>query len=88
MAKSRNNALEFSSAGSVILKKGTTDTFNTSTFGAIQVLKDCEISSVTATNVDNSSSLHDSFGAGTIIYGNFSAITLGGTSGTVALHKV
>jgi hypothetical protein len=88
MASSRNNALEFSSAGSVILKKGTTDTFNTSTFGAIQVLKDCTISSVTATNVDNSSSLHDSFGAGTIIYGNFSAITLGGSSGTVALHKV
>jgi hypothetical protein len=98
MAKSRNNALEFSSAGSVILKKGTTDTSAGSivinaadgatagSFGAIQFLKDSTLSALTATNVENSADLLTSFGAGTIIYGNFTSVTISG--GLVQLHKV
>jgi hypothetical protein len=84
MSKSRNNALEFSSVGSVIvdLAAGTV----TGRFGAIQVLKDCEISEVVGSSVENINKLQTTFPAGTVIYGIFTEIEL--NSGLVALHKV
>ena len=84
MASSRNNALEFSSAGSVIIDSAAGATVGN--FGAIQFLKDSTISAVTATKMTNSDKLLTSFGAGTIIYGQFSSVTISG--GLVALHKV
>lgn len=84
MARSRNNALEFSSAGSVIV----TDAGDESgSFGAIQVLQDTTLgSTITATNVSGASLASKVLGAGTVIYGNFTRVTV--TSGLVALHKV
>jgi hypothetical protein len=73
MASSRNNALEFSSVGA-------------GSFGAIQFLKDSTLSALTATNVTNSADLLTTLGAGTIIYGNFTSVTISG--GLVQLHKV
>ena len=84
MASSRNNALEFSSAGSVIIDSGSADAEGN--FGAIQFLKDSEIDSLTATKMTNPEKLLTSFGAGTIIYGQFSTVGISG--GLVALHKV
>jgi hypothetical protein len=86
MAKSRNNALEFSSAGSV-LADGITTT--TGSFGAIQILQDTTLGAVVSSNVDqttNTAFTGKTFGAGTIIYGQFSSVTV--TSGLVQLHKV
>jgi hypothetical protein len=84
MASSRNNALEFSSAGSVIIDAAAGATAGK--FGAIQFLKDSTISALTETKITNSDKLLTSFGAGTIIYGQFSSVTISG--GLVALHKV
>jgi hypothetical protein len=84
MASSRNNALEFSSAGSVIIDSAAGATAGK--FGAIQFLKDSTISALTETKITNSDKLLTSFGAGTIIYGQFSSVTISG--GLVALHKV
>tara|TARA_R100001015_G_C4630548_1_gene192252 strand:+ start:3003 stop:3263 length:261 start_codon:yes stop_codon:yes gene_type:complete len=85
MARSLNNALEFSSAGSVII--GPTDTA-TGNFGAIQFLRDSTISSTVNTNIDESMvDLDGAFGAGTILYGHFTSVTLGGSTGMVAVHK-
>jgi len=84
MASSRNNALEFSSAGSVIIDSASGPTAGK--FGAIQFLKDSTISALTETKITNSDKLLTSFGAGTIIYGQFSSVTISG--GLVALHKV
>ena len=86
MAKSRNNALEFSSAGSIVINAA--DGATAGTFGAIQFLKDSTLSALTATNVDNSADLLTSFGAGTIIYGNFTSVTVSGAGSLVQLHKV
>ena len=86
MAKSRNNALEFSSAGSIVLNAA--DGATAGSFGAIQFLKDSTLSALTATNVDNSADLLTSFGAGTIIYGNFTSVTVSGAGSLVQLHKV
>ena len=86
MAKSRNNALECSSAGSVLASNGTTAI---GSFGAIQCLKDTTIGGAISSNVDQDTHTDMSgqtFGAGTIIYGQFSSVTI--TSGFVALHKV
>ena len=84
MSKSRNNALEFSSVGSVIVDIAAGST--TGRFGAIQVLQDCEIGAITGSSVDNISKLETTFPAGTVIYGIFTEIEL--NSGLVALHKV
>ena len=86
MAKSRNNALEFSSAGSIVINAA--DGATPGTFGAIQFLKDSTLSALTATNVENSADLLTSFGAGTIIYGNFTSVTVSGAASLVQLHKV
>ena len=86
MASSRNNALEFSSAGSIVINSG--DGATAGQFGAIQFLKDSTLSALTATNVTNSADLLTSFGAGTIIYGNFTSVTVSGAGSLVQLHKV
>ena len=84
MASSRNNALEFSSVGSIVVQPS--DGAIDGTFGAIQFLKDSTIAQALATNVTNPNYLHTSFGAGTIIYGNFTSIAL--SAGLVQLHRV
>ena len=86
MAKSRNNALEFRSAGSIVINAA--DGATAGKFGAIQFLKDSTLSALTATNVTNSADLLTSFGAGTIIYGNFTSVTVSGAASLVQLHKV
>ena len=86
MASSRNNALEFSSVGSIV--SNAADGATAGTFGAIQFLKDSTLSALVATNVENSADLLTSFGAGTIIYGNFTSVTVSGAASLVQLHKV
>jgi hypothetical protein len=86
MASSRNNALEFSSVGSVLLTDLDT---SIGSFGAIQVLQDTIFGDVVSNNVDQTT--HTAFvgktlGAGTILYGQFSSVTI--VSGLVQLHKV
>jgi hypothetical protein len=86
MASSRNNALEFSSVGSVLATDSDT---TTGSFGAIQILQDTTMGAVVSSNVDQTTHTAFSgktFGAGTILYGQFSSVTV--TSGLVALHKV
>jgi hypothetical protein len=86
MAKSRNNTLEFSSAGSQILGGG--DSSSITSIGAIQVINDTELATLTSSNIDTSKQVLTgaTLPAGTIIYGQISAVSL--TSGLVALHKV
>ncbi len=84
MASSRNNALEFSSVGSKVITSASGT--STGTFGAIQFLKDSTISALSSTNVENSDGLITSYGAGTILYGNFTSVAI--SSGLVQLHKV
>ncbi len=86
MASSRNNALEFSSVGSILATDGDT---TTGSFGAIQVLQDTTFGPVVSSNVDQTT--HTGFigktlGAGTILYGQFSSVVIG--SGLVQLHRV
>ena len=86
MARSRNNALEFSSAGSVL---ATDSDVTSGSFGAIQILQDTTLGTVVSSNVDQTTHTAFSgktFGAGTILYGQFSSVTV--TSGLVQLHKV
>jgi hypothetical protein len=85
MASSRNNALEFSSVGSVLLTDLDT---STGSFGAIQVLQDTQLGTVLSSNVDQTQTAFSgkTLGAGTILYGQFSAVTV--TSGLVQVHKV
>ena len=86
MASSRNNALEFSSVGSIVINAG--DGATAGSFGAIQFLKDSALAALTATNVTNSADLLTSFGAGTILYGNFTSVTVSGAGSLVQLHIV
>jgi hypothetical protein len=86
MASSRNNALEFSSVGSIVINAA--DGATAGKFGAIQFLKERTLSALTATNVENSADLLTSFGAGTIIYGNFTSVTVSGAGSLVQLHRV
>jgi|TARA_B100000123_G_C25429112_1_gene296466 hypothetical protein len=86
MLSSRNNTLEFSSAGSILLNDGAV---SNGRFGAIQILQDTVIDSVEANNVDQTTHVSytaKSFNAGTILYGDFTNVSI--TSGLVALHKV
>lgn len=86
MASSRNNTLEFSSAGSVILTNSGDSGANKS-FGAIQILQDTTLgSTVTSKNVTGESLASKAFNAGTIIYGQFTQVTV--STGLVALHVV
>lgn len=86
MATSRNNTLEFSSVGSQIL--GSSDESTATSIGAIQVINDTVLATLTSSNVDTSLQVLTgaTLPAGTIIYGQFSAVKL--TSGLVACHKV
>ena len=86
MASSRNNALEFSSVGSVL---ATNLDSTPGSFGAIQVLQDTTFGTVVSSNVDQAT--HTAFagktlGAGTILYGQFSSVAI--VSGLVQLHIV
>mgnify|MGYP003145631207 CR=1 FL=1 len=85
MKSSRNNTLEFSSGGSIIINQGDGPT--SGNFGAIQFLKDSEISGLETDNVDNFTDLYTTFGAGTIIYGHFTSVTVTGAGSLVALHR-
>tara|TARA_X000001382_G_C3125825_1_gene164703 strand:+ start:560 stop:814 length:255 start_codon:yes stop_codon:yes gene_type:complete len=84
MSRSRNNALEFSSAGSVIVTNGAAPA---GTYGAIQILKDTTLSGMAASNVTSVANLNTSLGAGTILYGEFTAGTVNST-GLAAFHKI
>ena len=86
MASSRNNALEFSSVGSIVINAG--DGVVSGSFGAIQFLKDSNLNGLIATNVTNSDDLLTSFGAGTILYGNFTDVSVSGAGSLVQLHRV
>jgi|TARA_Y100000052_G_C2951585_1_gene87599 hypothetical protein len=92
MASSRNNTLEFSSAGSQIL--GSSDTATITNIGAIQCLNDTVFDTLTTSNIDTSLQVLAATGgsgaptlpAGTVIYGKITAVKL--HSGLVALHRV
>lgn len=86
MSSSRNNTLEFSSAGSQILGSG--DSSTVTSFGAIQCINDTELTSMTASNIDVTTQALTGVNipAGTVIYGQFSAITV--NTGLVACHNV
>lgn len=83
MNSSKNQTLEFSSGGSAIINSSSASP--SGTFGAIQFLKDSTIGAVTAPKVTNPELLVDSFTAGTIIYGEFTGVSI--SSGLVALHR-
>jgi len=81
MSKSRNNALEFSSVGSIII-----DSAAAGNFGAIQVLQDATISGIAGESITNITKLQSTFSTGVVLYGKFTSVTL--SSGLVALHKI
>jgi hypothetical protein len=85
--KSRNNALEFSTVGSDVLEAG--DAVTGKRYGSLQVVSDSTFTALTSATVkDTSKLLNKGIGAGTIIYGEFSAVTLSGTgSSLVIAHK-
>jgi len=87
MASSRNNALEFSSVGSIILDGANHATAGVGTYGAIQVLKDSTLSSIAGENITNIDELDTTLGAGTILYGKFTNVTVA-SGGLIAVHKV
>ena len=86
MSSSRNNTLEFSSAGSQILGGGDSSTLTS--IGAIQVINDTVLATLTSSSIDVSLQLLTgaTLPAGTIIYGQVSGVKL--TSGLVACHRV
>ena len=95
MASSRNNTLEFSSGGSIIVSTSSSDVTTSGPFGAIQCLQDTTFGSsaaVVSTNVtDPDLSAPDNLngktlGAGTILYGNFTSVKV--NTGLVALHRL
>ena len=87
MASSRNNALEFSSAGSIILDGTNHATAGVGSYGAIQVLKDSTLSGIAGSKITNIDELDTTFGAGTILYGQFSNVTVA-AGGLIAVHRV
>ncbi len=84
MSKSRNNALEFSSVGSIIVD--TAAGITAGNFGAIQFLKDSEIDVMAGDGIQNIDKLYTTLPAGTVLYGKFTSVTL--LSGLVALHRI
>jgi len=78
----RNNTLEFSHQGGVVVNDTTATSGN---FGAIQVINDAVFSAITAPEYTNASDLTTiTITAGTVLYGRFTAFTL--TSGVVVAH--
>ena len=86
MASSRNNTLEFSSAGSQVL--GASDTASLTSIGAIQVINDAVFGTLTSSNVDVSKQVLTgaTIPAGTVLYGQFNAVVV--TSGLAICHRV
>lgn len=89
MASSRNNTLEFSSGGSIILGSG--DEITSASIGAIQFINDSVLETLTSENIDQSNyeltgSTTPVIPAGTIIYGQISAVKV--ASGLIACHRV
>jgi hypothetical protein len=85
MAKSINNALEFSTQGSQVIDSAS-GAVTGKQFGAIQIINDAVLSVLTATNIaDSSKLLSITIPAGSVIYGKVSALTV--TSGVVVGHK-
>ena len=84
MSKSRNNALEFSSVGSIIVDAAAGITAGN--FGAIQFLKESQINAMAADGIQNPEKLYTTLPAGTVLYGKFTSVTL--LSGLVALHRI
>lgn len=83
MNSSKNQTLEFSSAGSVIINPASSSPAGT--FGAIQFLKDSTLDVVTTSKITNPALLLTSFTAGTVLYGEFTDVSVSG--GLVALHR-
>tara|TARA_R110000782_G_scaffold264810_1_gene358184 strand:+ start:721 stop:978 length:258 start_codon:yes stop_codon:yes gene_type:complete len=84
MSSSRNNALEFSSAGSEAFTSGGSATGKR--YGALQIINDTVFSVLVAGNVDGIANLQGiTIAAGTVLYGQFSAFTI--TTGVVVAHK-
>jgi len=89
MASSRNNTLEFSSAGSQVL--GASDTATLTSIGAIQVINDSVFTTLTSSNVDQSIQVLTgvTIPAGTVLYGQFSAVVMTSAAGNlVVCHRV
>ena len=86
MVSSRNNALEFSSVGSIVINAARGVIFGT--FGAIQFLKDSEINDLEGTNIANSdlTKMQETHLAGTVLYGNFTQVSI--LSGLAQVHKI
>ena len=79
----RNNTLEFSHQGGVVVNDTTA---TTGTFGAIQVINDAVFSALTMPEYTNASDLTTiTIAAGQVIYGRCTAFTL--TSGVVVAHN-
>ena len=79
----RNNTLEFSHQGGVVVNDTTATTGN---FGVIQIVNDAVFSSITAPEYTDASKLQTiTHSAGTAIYGRITAFTL--TSGVVIAHN-
>lgn len=85
MSKSRNNSLQFSSAGSTVL--GDSDSITSGRIGAIQVVTATSFTTITAANVDQSKQVltASSVPAGTVLYGEFTDVTVG--TGLAICHK-
>lgn len=83
MGSRRNDTLEFSADGAKVINDTTATTGN---FGAIQVINDAVIASITLPEYTNASDLTTlTLVANTVIYGRCTAITL--TSGVVVCHN-
>tara|TARA_R110002126_G_scaffold251801_1_gene394865 strand:- start:16 stop:273 length:258 start_codon:yes stop_codon:yes gene_type:complete len=79
----RNNTLEFSHQGGIVIDDTTA---TTGQFGAIQVINDAVFSAITAPEYTNATDLTTlTISAGTVLYGRITAFTL--TSGVVIAHN-
>jgi len=79
----RNNTLEMSHQGGVVINDTTATTGN---FGAIQVINDAVFTLLTAPEYTNPADLYViTIAAGTVLYGRFTAVTL--ASGVVIAHN-
>jgi hypothetical protein len=82
--KSRNNALEFSTVGSEVLT--ASDAVSGKRYGALQIINDAVMGSITSRNITNSNELVGiTLPAGTVIYGEISEITV--TTGVIVAHQ-
>jgi len=80
----RNNTLSFSLSGGEVIDDTAA---HTGSFGAVQVINDAIIGAITMPNVTNSDGYTGTvLSAGTVIYGDVTAITL--TSGIVTAHQL